>query len=150
MTKVLFDTNVLYSAMIYDKGECAKFFETPFLGRFELVISQGILEELNDILKRPKAKNEINKKLSQNRVGEFLKSLQAQVQKDKEIEEQYSVPNDPQDDHVLSAAVHHGVDYLVGGDKHLLDLKNAPELKDLNLKIVSPKEFQNIIQNQRR
>lgn len=144
MIRALFDTNVIYSAMVYASGACAKLFEVSISGSFELVIAQSILDELMAVIERPKAQKEINKKLAQNRVDDFLEMIQLQT-KSSPITQTFQVPDDPKDDHVLSAAIHHQVDYLVTGDRDLLCLKKMPELKILGIKIVTPKEFLDVL-----
>jgi hypothetical protein len=47
-----------------------------------------------------------------------------------------AVPDDPKDNHVLAAAVETSCEYIVSGDRHLLDLHEFR-----GIKIVTPREF---------
>ncbi len=47
-----------------------------------------------------------------------------------------AVPDDPKDNHILAAAVETSCEYLVSGDRHLLDLHEFQ-----GIKIVTPREF---------
>ena len=50
------------------------------------------------------------------------------------------VCRDPDDDFILAATVNAGCDYLVTGDKDLLELKNCERVK-----IVTPREFADLV-----
>ena len=47
-----------------------------------------------------------------------------------------SCPDDPKDNHVVAAAVETHCEYIVSGDRHLLDLH-----KFQGIQIVTPREF---------
>ncbi|HHE38755.1 MAG TPA: putative toxin-antitoxin system toxin component, PIN family [Candidatus Cloacimonetes bacterium] len=49
------------------------------------------------------------------------------------------VENDPDDDKFIECAVALNGDYIISGDKHLLDIQ-----KYINIKIVTPKQFMDI------
>lgn len=51
-----------------------------------------------------------------------------------------AVPEDPQDNKFITAAIEGEADYIVSGDRHLRDLKNHQ-----GIPIVSPSEFLQII-----
>ena len=52
------------------------------------------------------------------------------------------VETDPDDSHVLSAAIQSKVGYLVSGDKkHILPLARHPEVRRLGIRVVSPADF---------
>jgi hypothetical protein len=47
-----------------------------------------------------------------------------------------AVPDDPKDNHVLAAAVETSCEYIISGDRHLLDLHEFQ-----GIQIVTPREF---------
>jgi predicted nucleic acid-binding protein len=47
-----------------------------------------------------------------------------------------AVPDDPKDNHILAAAVETFCEYIVSGDRHLLDFHEFQ-----GIKIVTPREF---------
>jgi predicted nucleic acid-binding protein len=51
-----------------------------------------------------------------------------------------AIPEDPQDNKFITAAIEGEADYIVSGDHHLRDLKNYQ-----GISIVSPSEFLQII-----
>jgi predicted nucleic acid-binding protein len=58
----------------------------------------------------------------------------------------HEVEDDPDDSHVLSAAIQNEVDYIVSGDKaHILPLDAHPEMRRLSIRAISPAEFLRVL-----
>jgi predicted nucleic acid-binding protein len=58
----------------------------------------------------------------------------------------HEVKDDPDDSHVLSAAIQNEVDYIVSGDKkHILPLDRHPEMRRLSIRAVSPADFLGVL-----
>jgi putative PIN family toxin of toxin-antitoxin system len=146
MTSALFDTNVLYSALLYPKGAAGLLLRLAIAGQFELWVSASVLDELEAILSRPKAKKELGRSASRAEVEELLEAFAGAFYNIGECPTSDVVPGDPRDNHIVSAAVYAQVDYLVSGDKkHVLPLKSHPGLRALGLNVVTISEFIEIL-----
>ena len=85
-------------------------------GKCALVTSDEIINEIREVLCRPKFrldKNEINGVVS------TLESLSNII----ETRSKFSVARDPDDDMFINAAYDGSADYIVSGDRDLLDLE---------------------------
>ena len=117
MRKVVFDTNVLISAVLVKEGISAKLIKHS--EPFEVVTSEEILTELLEKLQLPRIKDKY--KFSDALIGEYISSLR----KDSTVVSvltQVSVVRDTNDNKVLACALDGKADYLVTGDKDLLDI----------------------------
>lgn len=108
----------------------------------QLILSSDILEELEDVLSRPHVFNKYN--LSIEDIQDYLADLDscAVIVDELELEEAEVVKDDPSDDIVLATAIAGQADYIVSGDKHLLDLG---EYK--GIKIITAAEFAEVLQH---
>lgn len=137
MIKVFFDTNVFFSAFYKPSGSAGKLMELAIAERFELYLSPDILDELEDVLSRHGKNGK-----AQTSADDFIKALGSffPILMDFPILE--LVPNDPRDNHIVSAAIAGGMDYLVSGDKkHILPLAEKPTIQKAQLQVLSLKEF---------
>jgi putative PIN family toxin of toxin-antitoxin system len=135
MIKAVFDTNIFVSAIIRPEGLPARLLEAALQGRFELFISEQIIEELSAVLAYPRIRDKyrIPSKTAETFVGFIVKSFPNVGR----VPELYVVPDDPKDNPVVSTALASEADFLVTGDKlHILSLKDVGSLG-----IVSAKEF---------
>ena len=130
MLKVTPDTNILVSAFLKETGNEWVILNMAKEDRIKLIISQDILNEFNDIIKRDKFG------FSRKQIVNFNTQLVLISEFAEPKEKITAVKDDPDDDIILEAAVEGKVDYLVSGDKHLLDLK-----KFRGIKIVNAGEF---------
>lgn len=132
---VVLDTNILVSALIWTRGIRRKLFEKSIEGSFHVFTSTSLLRELAEILKREfnEPDEVINNQIS------FIISYTQRV-------EDFLIPsvikNDPDDDIVIGCAIASNANFIVSGDKHLLDLKEYQ-----GIKIVTAKEFLNFLEN---
>lgn len=116
-------------------------------GVYRACLTKSILDELTDILERPRVRKDL---LAGIYTSEELEALLYQIFHCFEILPIHGithiVKSDPDDSHVLSATIQNKVDYLVSGDKkHILPLKDHPDIKRLGIKVVSPKEFLSVL-----
>ncbi len=122
MYRVVADTSVVVSASIND-GNPHRFLLEAMLGiKCTLVTSDEIISEIREVLSRPKFrlnKNEINKTLS------ALESASDIV----ETTSKFRAARDPDDDMLINAAYDGGADYIVSGDRDLLDLREFEGIK---------------------
>jgi putative PIN family toxin of toxin-antitoxin system len=128
-TKVVIDNNVLVSAFGWH-GKPEEVVKLAANGRIANFTSMEMLSELARVVGYPKLR--------------FPESLQAEIIETVftssslvNVSEPLKVINsDPADNRVLECAVAACVDFIISGDKHLLDLK-----KFRNIEIVTPEDF---------
>ena len=115
--KVVFDTNVLISALIAT-GKPRELFHKAAQGQIQLVLSKGILKEFSEVTKDPR----IRKYANQEDTIDFLTIID-RITKITKVKSRFkAISEDPDDDVVLRAAIDSKADYIVSGDKHLLSL----------------------------
>ena len=130
--KVLLDTNVIIAAFA-TRGLCSAVFELC-LDRFDLVLSEAILQEtrhhLKDKITLPPAQCEA--------IVAFLRdhAAIAELEDLREAVFREVVCRDPHDHHLLALAHWTAADYLVTGDKDLLALGRYQTTA-----IVTPRSF---------
>lgn len=86
-------------------------------GRYELVVSERLLEELRGVLMRRKFRRYLP--------GEVVPAYLARLRSLAKLAQEgtvYPLSDDPMDDYLISLAAE-AADYLVSGDPHLLDLQ---------------------------
>lgn len=52
--QVVIDTNIIVSALLNPSGACYMFLDRVFAGTYDVVVSESIVEEYNDVLRRPR------------------------------------------------------------------------------------------------
>ncbi|HEX8680673.1 MAG TPA: putative toxin-antitoxin system toxin component, PIN family [Ardenticatenaceae bacterium] len=122
MPVVLIDTNVWVSAFINPYGYPARIVKAWNDGAFQVVVSQALLEELVDVLSRPRIRDKYG--LNADEVTEFLKILAARAIRVLTTGE-LSVCRDPDDNLILETALLGGAKYAVSRDD---DIKHDQEL----------------------
>jgi putative PIN family toxin of toxin-antitoxin system len=129
MLKVVFDTNIFISALHKWRGNPYKVYQKMIEGEFKLLISSEILEELMRILKKeflwPNSKIEELNSLLRKTGDVILITDRADY-----------IKANSSDNKFLECAICGKADYIVSGDKHLLDLREYEEIK-----ILTPKGF---------
>jgi putative PIN family toxin of toxin-antitoxin system len=134
--RVVLDTNVLISAVIYG-GNPRRVLEAVISGTVQMSVSEDLVQELQDVLQRPQFGLSIQ--YIHNTVAEFT-SLAEWVAPQKHHE---LVVEDSSDNLILDCAVAAEADYLVTGDSHLLRLHKFGEMR-----IVTPQELLEVLQRQ--
>lgn len=127
MVKVVLDTNVLISGIVFG-GKPRKILEMVQNKELSGVISPVLVAELEEILSK-KIKYPKERVLQ---VEKKMKKIFRVVQPVKSIK----VARDDDDNRVLEAAVEGKCEYVVTGDKDLLDLKSYRRVR-----ILTPAEF---------
>jgi len=114
--RCVFDTNVLVSALMFDRSKPARaFFVALRVG--EVLVSADVISELSDVLGREKFRRYVN----EEERGRFLRSLLREA-KLVGIQETVRACRDPKDDKFLELAVNGDADCIVSGDDDLLTL----------------------------
>ena len=101
-------------------------------GRFQLVVSQPILDELSRTL----ANSYFSQSLTDEQRARAVRLLARRARFTPITVEVRSVASHPEDDLILATAVSARADYLVTGDRQLLKLQSY-----LGVTIVSPRDF---------
>ena len=125
--KVVFDTNVLVSAMI-KAGKPRDLFN-KLIKYKQLILSRAILEEFLDVIEDPK----VVKYASEQNVAVFLDILRNAARIVQVKSRFKAVKEDPDDDIIVQAAYDGKADYIVSGDRHLLALKEFKGIKILTI-----------------
>lgn len=113
--RIVLDSNVIISGFLFG-GHPARLLEHALDGSVQCFISLPILDEVRDVLQRPKFGLSSDQALA---LTEQLHDLCEVVMPKKRLR---VVTADPDDNAVLECAVEAEADLIVSGDSHLLDL----------------------------
>ena len=120
--KAVVDTNVLVSGLLWP-GNPSRLLDAILDNRIELCVTEDLLAELRDVLRRPKlAKQVAQRGLDADWSCSFVRERSLLLIPAKPIE--VAQLRDPKDIHVLACAVSAKADAIVTGDKNLLTLKS--------------------------
>lgn len=119
MLKVLLDTNQLVSSLLSTRGPQGRLIDAWRQRAFVLFMTLGQLEEVAEILDRPKIARKYPISLTDRQAFLDLLRSEAIVLADERAP---GVCRDPDDDYLLGCAAAGGVDYLVTGDADLLSV----------------------------
>ena len=128
MVSVTADSNIYISALNF-RGNPDKLLDLARAGQIELHITDDILGEVLRVLKDKFRWSGEALRLAKDRIGDFTRTIQpgqaVQI-----------VTADPTDNRILDCALAGKSDYIVSGDKHLLNLGQYE-----GTKIVTAAEF---------
>jgi len=131
--RVIIDTNIWVSFLI---GKMLSGLEDLIIdNRVQLLLSDELLEELNDVLHRPK----FQKYFSVDMINELISLMLGKIEM-VEIKETFDVCRDPKDNFLLDLCLSGKADYLVTGDEDLLSLNPFKETQ-----IIDYNSFQNML-----
>jgi putative PIN family toxin of toxin-antitoxin system len=129
--RVVTDPNVLVSAAISSAGPPRALVDAWIDERLELVFSPVLIEELHGVLHRSRLRRWISLQLA----DEFIDGLAQDATMVGDPPALSGVSRDPGDDYLIALARATGVDYLVSGNRDLLDLE------DSDPPVLSPRQF---------
>ncbi|MBN1369690.1 MAG: putative toxin-antitoxin system toxin component, PIN family [Dehalococcoidaceae bacterium] len=131
--RVFLDTNVIFSGLYSAKGAPGTILDHYVQGKFKVVVSRQVLDELVYTLKQ-----KLPHALPALRT--FLINMPPEVTPDPPLAEirRWNALQ-PGDAAILAAAITAKPDFFVTGDNHFLD--NADALKQTGLNIVTPADF---------
>ncbi|MBX9691517.1 MAG: putative toxin-antitoxin system toxin component, PIN family [Cyanobacteria bacterium] len=138
MLKVVVDANVWISGLIVSQGQPAKVIDLFRAGAFVVCISADLLDELQEVLKRPRIAARIDE-TDGDQLIELIKSQSIVAL----VEAVPTVSRDPKDDVYLACAAAVDADVLITGDQDLLVLKTHGRTR-----ILTPGEFLTILDTQ--
>jgi len=132
MLKITVDTNTLISASIANGNEF-KLLKLVKLGKIELVLSLQILKEFKEVILRAKFG------FSQEQVINALKQIidiSTIIMPFVKID---IIKDDSSDNMILECAESAKVEYIVSGDKHLLNLKKYKDIEIVTTRFILEK-----------
>lgn len=137
MIRIVLDTNVIISGFLWE-GKPYQLLDLIDSGKIELVLSIEILEEIERVLENEKLAPIIDNaglsvKMLMNKVCSMAHIINPKI-------ELKLIESDPDDNKFIECALDGKADYIVSGDKHLLEIKEFE-----GIKIIKPKEFLEII-----
>ncbi len=136
-TRYIFDSNVIVSALLFHDSVPGQAFVRS-LNHGTILLSQQLLEELNEVLSREK----FNRYVTREEREQFLENLILESEL-LEITESVQVCRDPKDDHILDLAINGKALFVVTGDGDLLELNPFR-----GIQIVTPSRFVELIGEQ--
>jgi putative PIN family toxin of toxin-antitoxin system len=136
--EAVLDTNVVVSAAISPKGPPAEIIKSWRARSFVWVTSPPLLQELEFALRSPRFKRYVT--WSDDELLEFLALVRAVARIVVPTSVVDVIRVDPADNRVLEAAAEGRADYVVTGDRHLLEFGRHESIP-----IVTPARFVAII-----
>jgi uncharacterized protein len=124
--RVVFDTNVLVSALMFEDSIPAQAFFYAIKNR-EVLISTALTTELHEVIYRPK----FDKYITDSEREDFMLAL-VDTSTLVAVLESIDVCRDPKDNMILELAVSGKAKIIVTGDTDLLELNPFQEIEILN------------------
>jgi putative PIN family toxin of toxin-antitoxin system len=141
---VVFDCNVLLVAAAKERSTAAACLWLARSGYIRLFLSKDILEEVEDVLNRPKIRQAFDT-LTDELVNSFLEGLREVGELVHSVPKKFVYPRDKDDEQYINLAGAVDAHYLVSRDKDLLDLNtgHTVECKEFRqrfrpLKVIQP------------
>lgn len=136
---VLLDTNIWVSAFINPRGHPAKLIRAWLDNQFQVVVSVPLLDELADVLARPRIRDKYS--LDTNEIAQFLQLLPARAIRVMPTG-QLRVCRDPDDNLILETAVLGQARYLVSrGDDIKRDVDLIKQMANHGIEVLSTQQF---------
>lgn len=141
----LFDTNIWVSALLNPAGMPARLVEHWSQGRLTVVISLPLIEELADVLSRPRLKQKY--KLQDREIADLLRLLTARTIL-APVTGGLAICRDPDDNVVLETAITGGAGYVVTRDDDVKrDLVVRRYMRRHRIRVMSVSRFLSILQS---
>ena len=131
--RIVLDTNVLISAVLFN-GPPRAILELVIGGSVHCSLSLAILDELRDVLERPKFR------FSPEQAFQVIEELHAVCDIVNPAIQIDVVVADPKDNMILECALESKADIIVSGDQHLLAIEEFR-----GVQIVSPSDYLKVI-----
>jgi len=124
--RVVFDTNILISALIFPGSSAEEALSRILKGRDRLILSRQIMDELLGVLARKFSRD--REELA--RVAVWLEELAEWVSPDQRVD----LASDEADNRILECALAGGAEMIVTGDKGLLRLGKFEGIRIVTLR----------------
>ncbi len=128
--RVVLDTNIFISGIFWSGSYCSQIIDAWKAGRFTLVSSLPLIEELTKILKTFKIKME------EEMIEEWRKIIVENSVIVEPAEKLTIIKDDPADNMFLEAALAGDAGYIISQDHHLLRIADYQ-----GIRIITPDEF---------
>jgi putative PIN family toxin of toxin-antitoxin system len=135
MRRAVLDTDVIVSGALVPEGHPGQILQAWRDGRFLLILSEDIIEEVKEVLNRPRIRDKY-RHLTPATIGRLINLLRRHSVLVPGKLNLAVVTRDPDDDKVIIAAIEGRAEYIVTGDADLIDLKRYQDIR-----IVRPAEF---------
>jgi len=127
MTKIVIDTNVFISAVLFGKQPW-KILSLCQAGEFQLLMSKNIITEYTRVLAYPKFK------LTHEEINYILKKELIPYISPIKVKSEFEIIKDDPSDNMFLSLAHDGKgQYIISGDKHLLELKSFHKIQILTV-----------------
>jgi putative PIN family toxin of toxin-antitoxin system len=133
--KVVIDINIFVSSFLWE-GNPKKVVDRAIEGIDELYITKEILEQISDVMNRPKFNT------SKENIAYYIKSIEETANEIIIHQKIQDGSRDVDDNIILECGIAGNVDYIITGDEDLLVLKEFN-----GIKIVTPKEYLEITES---
>ena len=132
--RVVLDTNIWLSGIFW-QGNPYKIIKLSEQRKIEILITKEILEEIIYILNREEKFQKFieDRKLSMENLIRAILSIANLIETKSKI---IFIKEDPNDNKFLEAAIDGKAEYIISGDRHLLDITQFDKIR-----IVKAKEF---------
>lgn len=119
--KVVLDTNVLLSGLMFPDGTPGRIVAAWVENRFDVALSLDQLAEIGRVLEYPRVRRKLG--WDDQRIEQFLKQLYLRAEVVELGSISVEVPRDPSDAPILATLARANADILVTGDRDLLALR---------------------------
>ena len=139
MSRVVVDANVYLSALIRPQGPPGQILKRLLgEGAHTIVVSKVILEEVRRSLDYPKVRKKID--ATDEELDAWVESLGVLADVVSGVPDVRVVESDPDDDAYVAAALDGRADFIVSGDRHLVELEEVQ-----GVRIVTPRQFLDLL-----
>ena len=136
--RAVLDTNVLVSGLVAEEGAPGWILDAWLQGRFILVTSLYLVEELTHVLSYPRIADRL--RLDDEELAAVLAALLSRAEVTRGHLHLPGVTRDPKDDAVVACAKEGQADYVVFGDQDLLVLDVYE-----GMRVVTPRQFAELL-----
>src|ERR1051326_2594886 len=142
MKTAVFDCMVFLQAATNSNGPARACLELVETGHIRLLVSPEILQEVEEVLRRPKIRAAFPQ-LSDEHVADFIARVKELVILQEETPLVFHLPRDPDDEPYINLAIETAPASLVSRDKDLLSLMDDDDFRRRypDLTILSPAAF---------
>lgn len=131
MLRVVLDPGVLVSAVLAAGGAPAQIVDRWRDGEFDLIVSPNLLDELREVLLRPRFRRFVD----EADVPLYVDALRGEAVLVDDPDDPPAVTPDPDDDYLIALAAAGSADVIVSGDSHLTELDRPA------VAVLRPREF---------
>ena len=142
--KAVIDTNIWVSALLNPTGYPAKLRKGFEKGAFEIVVSEPILEEIGEVLLRPRIRDKYG--ISEEDISELLTLIEERAEHVL-VSGVISVCRDKDDNFIIETAVNGNAAYIVTRDDDIkLDTRISKFLSEYSISVLTVKKFLKLIE----